>query len=194
MGRDEVRRRALTIRDGLEPEYRAENSRRIMERILQAEWFRQAQIVLSYASFRSEVETDRLNREVLRQGKQLYLPKTYAETGQMRFFRVEDLGKLKKGYQGIFEPDETIPAEQMFGAERPFTKDDVIMIMPGVAFDGKGNRMGYGGGYYDRYLARYGKKITCVLAVFKEQEMPEIPVEEWDVRPARIVTQNKENV
>ena len=193
MDKDEVRRRALTIRDGLAKEYRAESSRRIVERVLRSEWFQKAKAVFSYASFRSEVETDGLNREVLRQGKQLFLPKTYAGTGQMRFFPVEDLGTLQKGYQGIFEPEETVAAErQVFGDDSMFSKEDVVMIMPGVAFDGNGNRMGYGGGYYDRYLARYGGRITPVLAVFEEQEHPEIPVGEWDVRPERIVTQEGE--
>lgn len=190
MGKQETRLRALTIRNGLEQKYRSECSRRIAERILRSEWFQKAEIVLSYASFRSEVETDGLNQEVLRQGKQLYLPKTYAETGQMCFFHVEELGELQKGYQGIYEPEETVQAERMFGDDSTYNKDDVMMIMPGVAFDGRGNRIGYGGGYYDRYLARYGEKIMCVLAAFEEQELTEIPVEKWDVRPARIVTQN----
>ena len=108
----------------------------------------------------------------------------------MCFFHVEDPGALQKGYQGIYEPEETVQAERMFSDDSTYNKDDVMMIMPGVAFDGRGNRMGYGGGYYDRYLARYGEKIMCVLAAFEEQEMTEIPVEKWDVRPARIVTQN----
>lgn len=187
----DVRRQALDIRNGLERNYRAQCSERIMEQVFEAEWFERAKIVLSYASIRSEVETDGLNREVLQQGKQLYLPKTDAKINQMSFFLVEDLSELHAGYQGILEPAETVSAEKLFEKDSGYTKEDILMVMPGVAFDGRGFRMGYGGGYYDRYLEKYGGNLTCAFVAFDEQRQPVVPAETWDVRPAYIVTQSR---
>lgn len=185
-----VRRQALEIRNGLEKNYRAHCSRQIIERLFNEACFGRAKIVLSYASIRSEVETGRLNREVLRRGKQLYLPKTYAHSRQMRFFRVEDLSDLKEGYQGILEPEETVAAEFLFDGDGSYTKEEILMVMPGVAFDETGCRMGYGGGYYDRYVEQYGGQFTSLLIAFDEQQRPVIPVEQWDARPSYIVTQS----
>lgn len=185
-----VRRQALEIRNGLEQNYRAQCSGQIMERLFHEACFGKAKIVLSYASIRSEVETGSLNREVLRRGKQLYLPKTYARSRQMRFFRVEELSDLKEGYQGILEPEETVAAESLFDGDGSYTKEEILMVMPGVAFDQTGCRMGYGGGYYDRYVEKYGGQFTCLLIAFDEQQRPVIPTEQWDARPAYIVTQS----
>lgn len=181
--KDKVRRRMLAVRDALMPEYRAEHSGIIMEHVLQSPQYERARIVLSYCSFRSEVDTDRLNRETLMQGKELYLPRTYAARKWMSFYPVSDLSELASGYQGILEPRETVSFERRAEERNSFAKEDVLMIMPGVAFDRRGFRMGYGGGYYDRYLFRYGAGITSVLVVFEEQRVSLLPADELDVKP-----------
>ncbi len=141
-------------------------------------WYRQADTVFSYASFRSEVETGRLNRQILLDGKRLYLPRSY-EGGSMIFYRVRHPGELEKGYQGIPEPPDTEPYAR--GGE-------VLMLMPGVAWDRKGSRMGYGGGYYDRYLRGRGSEIGhTVMLAYACQEWEDIPVEGFDCPPDLII-------
>lgn len=181
--KDEVRRRALAVRDALPSEYRKMHSGAIMEDVLQSGQYRRARIILSYSSFRSEVDTDRLNRETLIRGKELYLPKTYAGEKRMSFYPVTDLSKLSSGYQGILEPQETVSFERRTEEEHFLTKEEVLMVMPGVAFDERGFRMGYGGGYYDRYLFQYGVGITSILVAFEEQRIPLLPADEFDVKP-----------
>lgn len=190
VSKDQVRRHALEIRNGLNENFRARQSAVIMEQVWQSELYERAEIVLSYSAIHSEVDTGLLNREVVRQGKKLYLPKTYAAEKRMCFFPVEDFRQLRSGYQGILEPEETTPVENIFAEADTYTKEDVLMIMPGVAFDERGYRLGYGGGYYDRYLAQYGGKLTSLLVAFDEQKTERIPADPYDVKPACIITQS----
>lgn len=190
ISKEKVRRRALEARDSLEQAWRGENSRIIIKKVLGSEIYQRAKIVLSYSAFRSEVETEELNRDILKCGKKLYLPKTYPEEKKMCFYQVEDLTELKRGYQGIFEPEEKNPVEfLMEDGDSGLTKQDILMVMPGLTFDENRNRMGYGGGYYDRYLQLYGDKVTSMFIAFYEQKAIVIPAEKCDVKPDYIVTQ-----
>jgi len=181
-------------RDSIDEESRQQKSEEIAKKILEADWFKEADIVLSYHAFRSEVEVDALNRAVLTQGKKLYLPKTYVKEKQIRFFEITDLSKLKRGYQKIWEPTGEEP-EFSFETVKEGQKK-VLMIMPGTAYDARGYRMGYGGGYYDRYLNAHEAEwkmidFMTVFAAFSEQKMILIPGERCDVKPDVIVTEKE---
>lgn len=194
ISKEKVRKKAVETRDSIDEESRQQKSEEISKRILEADWFKEADIVLSYHAFRSEVEVDALNQAVLTQGKKLYLPKTYVKEKQIRFFEITDLSKLKRGYQKIWEPTgeesefsfETVKEEQK----------KVLMIMPGTAYDARGYRMGYGGGYYDRYLNAHEAEWKMIdfmtaFAAFSEQKMILIPGERCDVKPDVIVTEKE---
>lgn len=187
--KSEARKRAIHTRDSLDAEYRAEQSQRIVKQILESELYRRADVVLSYCSFRSEVETAHLNEDILRHGKLLYLPKTYRSEKCIRFYEVSDIGSLKEGYQGISEPDGVSSRELRFAEKQDGAFNHILMVMPGAAFDAAGYRMGYGGGYYDRYVSRYGKHFTSLFIAFQEQKMPALYTEEHDVKPDFILTQ-----
>lgn len=185
----EVRKRMVNARDELGAAYRAEQSEQIAEQVLGSELYRQADVILSYCSFRSEVDTERLNQDILHRGKQLYLPKTYRSEKRIRFYEVKDLRSLKKGYQGILEPDCAGSIEIRFGEQCDTARGNILMVMPGVAFDAAGYRMGYGGGYYDRYMNRYGEWFTSLFIAFQEQKASAFCAEEHDVKPDFILTQ-----
>ena len=181
----ELRKWARQKRDAIPEEERAGWSLEIQEKIRNSHWYQEAQTILSYVSFRSEVSTEQLNEWILEDGKHLYLPRTYGDRQEMIYYRVRDLSLLTPGYQGIREPKEgDIWPPQTQDAEEP-----VLMLMPGLAFDRQGNRIGYGGGYYDRYLESYGDRIHCkVMLAFARQQVPEIAVEECDIPPDQIIT------
>ena len=192
--KEKVRKKAVETRDSIDEESRQQKSEEIAKKILEADWFKEADIVLSYHAFRSEVEVDALNRAVLTQGKKLYLPKTYVKEKQIRFFEITDLSKLKRGYQKIWEPTGEEP-EFSFETVKEEQKK-VLMIMPGTAYDARGYRMGYGGGYYDRYLNAHEAEwkmidFMTVFAAFSEQKMNLIPGERCDVKPDVIVTEKE---
>ena len=194
ISKEKVRKKAVETRDSMDEESRQQKSEKIAKKILEADWFKEADIVLSYHAFRSEVEVDVLNRAVLTQGKKLYLPKTYVKEKQIRFFEITDLSKLKRGYQKIWEPTGEEP-EFSFETVKEEQKK-VLMIMPGTAYDARGYRMGYGGGYYDRYLNAHEAEwkmidFMTVFAAFSEQKMILIPGERCDVKPDVIVTEKE---
>ena len=194
ISKEKVRKKAVETRDSIDEESRQQKSDEIAKKILEADWFKEADIVLSYHAFRSEVEVDALNRAVLTQGKKLYLPKTYVKEKQIRFFEITDLSKLKRGYQKIWEPTGEEP-EFSFETVKEEQKK-VLMIMPGTAYDARGYRMGYGGGYYDRYLNAHEAEwkmidFMTVFAAFSEQKMILIPGERCDVKPDVIVTEKE---
>lgn len=184
-GKAELRQMALQRRDLASGRERIVWSQEIQNRIRMSPWYREADTVLSYVSFRSEVYTDRINGWVLQDDKELYLPRTYPDRKEMIFYQVEELSSLIPGYQGIPEPQEHRPWGQKPGK----TGSHVLMLMPGTAFDRHGNRIGYGGGYYDRFLDLYGDKISNkVMLAFLLQQVPDIAVEECDVPPDQIIT------
>ena len=194
ISKEKVRKKAVETRDSIDEESRQQKSEESAKKILEADWFKEADIVLSYHAFRSEVEVDALNRAVLTQGKKLYLPKTYVKEKQIRFFEITDLSKLKRGYQKIWEPTGEEP-EFSFETVKEEQKK-VLMIMPGTAYDARGYRMGYGGGYYDRYLNAHEAEwkmidFMTVFAAFSEQKMILIPGERCDVKPDVIVTEKE---
>ena len=194
ISKEKVRKKAVETRDSIDEESRQQKSEEIAKKILEADWFKEADIVLSYHAFRSEVEVDALNRAVLTQDKKLYLPKTYVKEKQIRFFEITDLSKLKRGYQKIWEPTGEEP-EFSFETVKEEQKK-VLMIMPGTAYDARGYRMGYGGGYYDRYLNAHEEEwkmidFMTVFAAFSEQKMILIPGERCDVKPDVIVTEKE---
>lgn len=189
ISKQKVRKKALEHRDDLDPVWRLESSQSIVKNVLDSEWYERAEIILSYSSIRSEVETGFLNQTVLEHGKQLYLPKTDFMKKQMYFYPVKDLASLRKGYQGILEPKATESPDVMFSGEKRCSREQILMIMPGAGFDENGNRIGYGGGYYDRYLSRYGEYLTSLLAAFYEQKTVLIPSGSFDRKPDHIMTQ-----
>ncbi len=154
------------------------NSERILERILSLPLYREKEHLLVYVDFNREVGTHGLIRQAWADGKQVAVPRV--RRGVMEFIRLSDFSQLGKGYYGIMEP---------VGDER-VDWADALMIMPGVAFDRELHRIGYGGGFYDRYLEKRGGLSTVALA-FDFQVFDQVPAQETDIRPELLVTERE---
>jgi len=154
-------------------------SREIEERLFSLPEFLSAQVVMFFASFRSEVETGSMIRRALHSGKRVVLPKV--QGNELALFEIHDFsGDVETGAWGIPEPKTTIPA---------VLADIDLMIIPGAAFDSQGNRLGYGAGFYDKLLPAFGK-ATLALA-FEIQIVNEVPVEMHDVPVRKIITESR---
>lgn len=139
--------------------------------------FQAARTVMFFASFRSEVDTLTMVKAALSAGKRVILPKVKGK--ELALFEIADLERdTLPGAWGIPEPLERHPV--------PVETAD-LMIVPGLAFDQKGNRLGYGAGFYDRILPHYHR--TTVALAFEVQIVPAVPVTDLDIPVHKIVTE-----
>ena len=156
------------------------------ERILGHQWFYRSEIFLCFVSYGSEIDTYELIEEALRLKKKVYVPKVThpSEKPQMRFYRLTNLSELSAGYRKIPEPAGDSEEYVYCEAEAERT----LMLMPGAAFDGFRNRLGYGGGYYDSFLAdREALKMRTIAVGFRCQMVEEIPAREGDIKPCQVI-------
>lgn len=186
-----IRREILAVRDALTDEQQRRASCLITERLLGHQWFYRSESLLCYVSYGSELDTVELIREALRLGKAVYVPRVLEEH-RMDFFRIGSLEELRPGFHGIPEPPESgeIYTGETLLTETTRHEDAILalMLMPGVAFDSYGNRLGYGGGYYDRYLAAHPRFQTYSIAVGHSCQLVErLPREETDCRPYQVI-------
>lgn len=158
-------------------------SLQVLERVRELSEYRQADTIFVYVDCKHETETSDLIRQAWADGKRTAVPRVLGQ--EMRFFYITSLEEdLEDGYFGIREPYERNPADAE--ADAP----ESLMFMPGVAFDESRHRIGYGGGFYDRYLEAHPGLKTVALA-FEFQVRPEVPFEEFDIRPGKIVTEKR---
>ncbi|MFZ5762882.1 MAG: 5-formyltetrahydrofolate cyclo-ligase [Thermodesulfobacteriota bacterium] len=181
--REQLRKRILMARDALAPELRHARSEAICERLWQIPAVATAKVVMIYVSFRSEVETGPFIAECLRQGIAVAVPRTESKARRLAVHRLADPERdLVPGYCGILEPD---PAT----AERIDPGTIEVVIVPGSVFDRSGGRLGYGGGYYDRFLADEAPRALRVGVAYEMQVVDKVPVLAHDMRLHRLVTE-----
>ena len=186
MTKDELRHMFLSRRDDIPASERELFSKRIAQRVFGLEEYRTAENVLIYASMRSEVITDDIILDALGCDKKVFCPKvTDPRNGIMKFVHIQELSDLKKGYFGIREPEISEDYE-----EPCFDPGMSLVIMPGVAFDDRRNRIGYSGGFYDRFLAENRGLKTLALCFECQMSGSELPAMAHDVRPDVIITEN----
>lgn len=163
-----VRKQFRDMRNGMAPGQVKELSERICANVTASPQFLEAERIFAYYPIGNEADVRKIVREAWRQGKQVAFPGVSGE--DMVFFRVSDFLKLHPGTFGVMEPEETYPVEWESG----------LMLVPGVAFDRRGGRMGFGKGYYDRYLADH-PGCTRMGIAYELQVGDQIPVEETDM-------------
>ena len=145
----ELRKEAKAYRNSLCEDDRLNKSTQMIHHLKFLKEFRNADAFLMYASLQGEVETLSLIKELLEEGKKnVYCPVTNGD--KMEFYRIKAFEDLKEGNFHVLEPE--VVENNLFIPEK---NKNYCMIMPGLMFDKKGNRLGYGKGYYDRYMSRY---------------------------------------
>jgi 5-formyltetrahydrofolate cyclo-ligase len=179
----DLRARVLAARDALDGQFRANAAAAILSTLLQLEELTRAGSVLAYSSFGTELDTHGFLDRVIESGRQLVLPRVDRAERRLRLYAVADLDRdLASGTWGIREPDPD--------RCREVTLADVdFVLVPGVAFDTRGGRLGYGGGFYDRLLATAEPSLPRVAAAFAVQVVDAVPVEGHDRTMTTLVTE-----
>lgn len=157
-----------------------ERSRLVRKKLEELPCFKEADTVYCYVSYNQEVDTRNLIKRTLELGKEVAVPRV--EGNEIEFYKISDLTDLNRGYQGILEPS---------GSEI-LTASKVLMIFPGLAFDLEKNRVGYGGGFYDRYLESHQNiSFEKTALAFDFQVMDAIETFHFDEKVDRIVTDKR---
>ncbi len=153
----------------------------IVKNLLALDEYLNAKTVLIYASLDDEIKTDNIIKTALDDKKTVAVPLCLDKDGKMEFYSIDSLSNLKKGNFGVREPSPD---------ESKLINDfsEAIIIVPGLLFDKEGNRLGFGKGYYDRYLAK--NEIFSIGLCYNEMMIEKVPVDEYDKNIDKIVTQS----
>ncbi|MGD9520002.1 MAG: 5-formyltetrahydrofolate cyclo-ligase [Armatimonadota bacterium] len=179
---------ALTRRDRLTQRELEEKSAEITRRVMGLREWREATTVLGYYAFDSEVRTKELLERALAEGRRVALPRTNKAEGVLELYFVPCLD----GYwlaPGAWQIQEPVPGR----CERAMPDQVDLILVPGVAFDASGGRLGYGGGYYDRLLhsLRPDQQQRVIGLAFEDQMVDDVPLSFFDFRVPIIVTNRR---
>lgn len=181
--RDEFRklRNILLVKD------KEKKSKRIAQRVFSLQEFKKARVIMFYFSFDGEVGTEEMIDTALNMGKRVVLPVVIDKQGKMEVFEVKKDYKeqLTKGAFEIMEIKKSLT--------KKFNKNNIEMvIVPGIVFDRKGQRIGFGYGYYDRFLKKLKKEVCRAGLAYELQVINEIPFKKkYDVNMNLIITEDR---
>lgn len=173
-----IRKQMKQLRADMTRTERFEKSMQIFEKLITVPEFKRADRIYTYVSMDNEIDTIMLIDYSLSIEKRVFVPRVSGK--DMEFYEISDISELSPGYMGIYEPD-------INGKEPDYSRTG-FMCMPGLAFDRSYNRIGYGGGFYDRYLSVENKLYKAALA-YEAQLLESIPAQDGDARPDMIVTE-----
>ena len=169
MNKQELRRTSRERKRAMTEEEIVERSNALAEKFYNTPAYQAASTIYGYLPYNQEVRTVPMLQRALDEGKRVAVPKVYGE--EMRFIYLEDLTQVSKGYAGIPEPI----------ADAPVAEDkQALVLMPGLAFDPQGHRIGYGGGFYDKFLAKEPHHPTLALC-YEFQMQAHLDTEEFDI-------------
>ena len=176
MNKKELRKKILDLRSRLAADEVKTQSQTICTRVTEEKAYEEAKNVCLYMPVRNEVDVSYLLKDALDSEKNVWLPKV--RDNDMEFCHYDENTELVSGEYGILEPSSEYMLEPDEGT---------LIIMPGAVFSCKGDRIGYGGGYYDRYLEKHPACKTIALC-YDFQIKEEIPTELHDIRPDQIIS------
>ncbi len=182
MNKEQIRKVVLSKRNALSHQEIKEKSKSIAEKLFAQPEFTEARTVCLYISFGSEVKTEAIIEECALRSKKIVIPSMVGMSGELVAAEFLGFEKLRKTFFGIMEP---YPVQQV-------SLDNIdLVVAPGVAFDKDHNRVGFGKGYYDRFLAKLLPGIPKIALAFDLQIVEPFKAEETDVRMTKIITESR---
>lgn len=182
MRKQDIRRIIKTKREELNKDLKGQLDESIKNRFIESEHFEKSNIIFIYVNMDSEINTIDIIKEALRRGKRVAVPKVLPVEKEMVALEIESLLDLNEsGSYGILEP----------GIDKRDVSEEVdLVVLPGLAFEENGYRIGYGGGFYDKFLNKH-KDIDKVALCYNFQIISKIPKEDYDQRVDVIMTESK---
>ena len=183
MNKKSIRNEIIARRDALSLQERKEKSEKIKEYVLAQEPVQQADVIFGFLNFGSEVSMKPLLEKLLHDGKTIYVPYTEKGNPEMKVLKLHSYDDLELGNYGILTPKEE---NRVWGEKE---KIDVIFV-PGVAFSPDGYRIGYGAGYYDRFIQSLPQKPYKLGIGYSLQRVSSIPIEDHDQPIDALITED----
>jgi 5-formyltetrahydrofolate cyclo-ligase len=182
MSKSQLRAEAIAARRAIPHALLIRESRLVEENLASQDEYRGARLVASYVSKEDEVRTDEIIRRMFAEGRRVSVPLIDLPSGTLVFLEIRGLGDLSTGHFGILEPGRD-------ATQVPLNETDVVLV-PLVAWDDRGHRIGYGKGYFDRALAERGRSLAVGLAL-ESQRIQKVPEDPSDVRLDMVVTEKR---
>lgn len=179
----DLRKNALQNRKSMPADLRSKLSDSILRRLLEMPLLREASQILLFISHGSEVETGPLRQAYRAAGKTVAAPRCETGAKKLQFFVLDEPETLVAGPYGILEPSADARLADLSRAS--------VVLLPGSVFDRRGNRLGMGHGYYDRWLASEGRGLSTIGLAFAAQLVPEVPITSLDIPVQWLVTENE---
>lgn len=177
--KERLRQEVLAERKQLSESEWQNRSRLITHQVIVHPAFLSARKIFLFVNAKGETDTRQIMEAAWIAGKIVAVPRVNRKV--MNFFRIDNINQLEPGSFGIYEPVRDREAVE--------PDADTLMIMPGVVFDIERHRIGYGGGYYDKYLSEHPQPAKTMAVAFALQVKNEIPFEPHDIRPDILITE-----
>lgn len=179
-----IRKEILSFRNKMDKNEKNKKDDIITKKFLESSSYKNSRNIFSYISYKSETDTKKIIETALKDGKNVYVPRTLYDKRIMEVVKIDSLDNLVEDRYGILEPEK----------DKKAVKDyDIfdLIIVPGTAFDKRGGRMGYGAGYYDKFFRKLRKKINKTALAYDFQIIGEVPMSRFDERVDLIITENE---
>lgn len=183
MDKRQLRQMIISKRTTLSLQMRQNAESAIYKHLFELDTFKRSQIISSFVSFRDEIEMKTINEKILSEGKTLVLPFIDMTTKSMTFHIVNALKELELNSFGILEPNP----KHHYQIENSAIE---LVLTPGVAFDQRGYRLGYGGGFYDRFFSQIEKTIPKIGIAYDIQMVVALDVEAYDLPVTQLITES----
>jgi 5-formyltetrahydrofolate cyclo-ligase len=181
----EVRKIILDKRDLIDFKVRKEWDKNIFHNLINNVLYKNAKVIFAFVSFKSEVDTLQIMDHSFKHNKVICVPKIKSKEKGISFYEISSLEDLQLGYYEILEPKSKCKEANVNDLE--------LMLIPGVAFDRSGGRIGYGAGFYDKFLRNTGKNFNKIALSYHFQVIGNVPMDSHDVRIDGIIT-NQETI
>ena len=182
-----LRKEILTKRKNIDIVEKEKMDRKICDKFYESKYYRDAKNIFIYISYDSEINTKEIINKALMDNKKIYVPRTEFKTRLMDAVEIISLDNLIESEYGILEPS--------IGESHIEPNELDLIVVPGVAFDRNGGRIGYGAGFYDRYFKKINKdnikKIQKLALAYDFQILENIPMNEHDVPVSYIITEKE---
>ncbi|MBL4937123.1 5-formyltetrahydrofolate cyclo-ligase [Clostridium sp. YIM B02515] len=185
MEKSEIRKKILEQRESIDSDIRSKWDESIFKRLITSELYKRANTIFTFVSFKSEVDTHMIINDAISNHKTICVPKINSKQEGIKLYKIDSFNQLKKGYFGILEPIESCQQVDKNSLD--------LILMPGVAFDRYGGRVGYGAAFYDRFISNMNKHVDKIALAYHFQVLDSVPMNEHDIRIDGIITE-KENI